>query len=288
MTDQGWRASATATTTGGGRLPSAGWILGVSLWLVPVLFFGGNGAWLGFLVIGALLFRWTWLVAAGVYGIWAIVAAVLPDDRARIVVLAVLQFVSIIHAMFANRRLLVTIWGRIERGDPWWGADRRPAAPRPSGLRQDRRPRAARRRAVEVPREAEDLLSGAGTDRSDYLADPEPAATLPPPRGGRRAGDPPPPTSRPAPASAPAPAGETPSATVDINTATEDDFKTLPGFTGKRARAAVDARSRRGRFASVQEFADDLGLQPHQLVAIRDRLTCSRPRRKSFGRRVDL
>src|SRR5690606_13328726 len=97
MTDAGWRASATTTGGGPGRLPSAGWILGTSLWLVPVLFFGGNGAWLGFLVIGALLVRWTWLVAAGVYAIWAIIAATLPDDGARIVVSAVLQFVSIIH-----------------------------------------------------------------------------------------------------------------------------------------------------------------------------------------------
>ncbi len=287
MTDAGWRASATTTGGGPGRLPSVGWILGTSLWLVPVLFFGGNGAWLGFLVVGALVVRWTWLVAAGVYAIWAIIAATLPDDGARVVASAVLQFVSIIHAMIANRRLLVTIWGRIERGEQWWGPTRSAAVPARSRRRpQDRRVsrRAARRTGADVPAEAEALLAGPGTDRSDYLADPEPAP-LPPPRGRRREGTPPAPTGRPSPG--PAPAAEAPPV-VDVNTATEDDFKALPGFSGRRARMALEARSRRGRFASVQEFADDVGLQPHQLVALRDRLTCSRPRRRSFGRRVDL
>ena len=287
MTDTGWRARATGTAQGG-RLPSVGWILGVSLWLVPVLFFGGNGAWLGFLVIGVMLFRATWLISSGVYAIWAIVAATLPDDGARIIVSAALQFVSIIHAMIANRRLLVTVWGRIERDEQWWGPGTPVRVTVAAGTRrqpQDRRstrstrsPRATRP-AAEVPPEAEQLLSGPGTDRADYLADAEPAP-LPPPRGRRRSG--PPPEPEPVAAEEPQPV------TVDVNTASEDEFKRLPGFSGRRAREAVEARRRRGRFASVQEFADDLGLQPHQLVALRDLLTCSRPRRKSFGRRVDL
>jgi DNA uptake protein ComE-like DNA-binding protein len=282
MTDPAWRADVTATAARG-RLPGAGWILGTSLWLVPVLFFAGNGAWLGFLIIGSMLLRTTWLFAAGVYAIWAIVAATLPDEGARIVASGALQFVSIIHGMVANRRLLITIWGRIERGEQWWGRGVTPRPARPGRQPADRQPsRRTRRRAAEVPQEAEALLAASGTDRSDYLADPTPAP-LPPPRGRRRGGSPPPPTAQPA-----APATEEPATTVDVNTATEDDFKTLPGFSGKKARAAVDARARRGRFASVQEFADDLGLQPHQLVQLRDRLTCSHPRRKSFGRRVDL
>jgi DNA uptake protein ComE-like DNA-binding protein len=73
-----------------------------------------------------------------------------------------------------------------------------------------------------------------------------------------------------------------------VNAATVEEFRALPGFTKKRAEAAVAARLGRTRFASVQEFADDLGLQPHELARIRDRLTCSRPRRKSFGRKVDI
>lgn len=276
MTDAGWRAQATGQP---GRLPGAGWIIGTSCWLIPVLFFGGYGAWLGFLIIGALLLRVSWFVSAGVYAVWAIVAAALPDDQARLIASGSLQFVSIIHAMIANRTLLLTIWGRLERTEQWWGR----GAPRPAPATRRRAPAYHRRPAAEVPREAEALLSAPGTDRADYFAGPAPAAPLPPPRGSRRAGAPPPPTT-----AAVAEPTAAPPATVDVNSATVDEFRTLPGFTKKRAEAAVAARLGRTRFASVQEFADDLGLQPHELARIRDRLTCSRPRRKSFGRKVDL
>jgi hypothetical protein len=283
MTDAGWRAQATGQP---GRLPGAGWIIGTSCWLIPVLFFAGNGAWLGFLIIGCLLLRVSWLVSAGVYAVWAIVAASLPDEQARLMASGALQFVSIIHAMIANRTLLITIWGRLERNEQWWGR----GAPRatPPGRRSGRRsteqtePVYHRRAAVDVPREAEALLAAPGTVRADYFAEP----ALPPPRGSRRAG-PPPTAVTPAPEPVEGAAAEAP-ATVDVNSATVDEFRTLSGFTRKRAEAAVAARLGRTRFASVQEFADDLGLQPHELARIRDTLTCSRPRRKSFGRKVDL
>jgi hypothetical protein len=278
MTDAGWRAHATGGDQGG-RLPGAGWIIGTSCWLIPVLFVAGNGAWLGFLIIGCMLLRTSWLVFAGIYAVWAIVAASLPDDQARLVASGILQFVSIIHAMIANRSLLITIWGRLERNEQWWGR----GAPRPAP-RGPRRAAAYHRRTpdAEVPREAEALLSTPGTDRADYFAAPAP---LPPPRGTRRSGPPPAPAT---PGVADVPATPEPVATIDVNAATVDEFRTLPGFTKKRAEAAVAARLGRTRFASVQEFADDLGLQPHELAGIRDRLTCSRPRRKSFGRKVDI
>lgn len=286
MSNPGWRATATPLG-GSGRMPGAGWIIGTSCWLIPVLFFGGNGAWLGFLIVGAMLLRPTWLVAAGVYAIWAIVAATLPDEGARILVTGTLQFVSIVHGMIANRRLLVTIWGRLERNEQWWGRGAPRATPDPGTVRLRSGRRVARQVPADVPREAEALLAEPGTDRADYFADPAPAPTrrsgrsLPPPRGARRSG--PPPAD-----AAPAAAAAVP-ATLDVNSATEDDFKALPGFSGKRARATVEARTARGgRFASVQEFADDAGLQPHQLVAIRDRVRITRARRTSFGRRVDL
>jgi hypothetical protein len=281
--------TARAAPADGGQLPSVAWIVGTSCWLIPVLFTGGGFAWLGFLIIGLMLLRPTWLIAAGVYGIWAIAAITIADEQARIVTSALLTSVAIIHGLVANRRLLLTIWGRLERSEQWWGVGslRRNAGGRPA-VRAATRPRGG---AVDVPREAEELLSAAGTSRSDYLADPEPVdVPLPPPRGRRRSG--PRPTAAPAPTDeltvdeAAADSGDmTP---VDVNTATVDEFRTLAGFTRKRAEAAVAARRGRTRFASVQEFADDLGLQPHELARLRDRLTCSRPRPSSFGRRVDL
>lgn len=287
MSDTGWRAQA-ATRAGEGRLPGAGWLIGSSLWLVPVLLYPGNGAWLGFLLIGAMLLRPTWFVAAVVYAIWAIVAATLPEGREQIVATALLQGVSIVHAMLANRRFLVTVWGRLERGEQWWGRGGIPATRRRTPGAAAPAPSRRRRPRAEVPREAEALLAAAGTDRSDYLEETPAEAPLPAPRGRRRPGNPPAPTGTPVSTDAPAgPAAEA-RTTVDVNTASVADFRTLDGFGRTRAQDAVDARSRRGRFASVQEFADDLGLQPHELARLRDRLTCSRPRRKSFGRRVDL
>ena len=295
MSQPEWRARA-APVDDGGQVPSAGWIVGTSCWLIPVFFTGGGFSWLGFLIIGLMLLRPTWLVAAGVYGVWAIASITIADEQARIVTSALLTSTAIIHGLIANRRLLLTIWGRLERGEQWWGR----GGPTPTPRRAPVRRAATRPRGgpVEVPREAEELLSAIGTSREDYLAGPAPAgAPLPPPRGRRRSGSPPTRAAARAAAEAeaaaaraaqPEPASPTSTATVDVNTATVDEFRTLDGFTKKRAEAAVAARAKRSRFASVQEFADDLALQPHELARLRDRLTCSRPRPSSFGRRVDL
>ena len=64
---------------------------------------------------------------------------------------------------------------------------------------------------------------------------------------------------------------------LDLNTATAEQFATLPGFDAARAARAVAERERRGWFGSVDEFASALGLQPHELVRIRNRLTVTPP-----------
>ena len=244
MSQPEWSARA-APVDDGGQVPTAGWIIGTSCWLIPVLFTGGGFAWLGFLIVGLMLLRPTWLIAAGVYAVWAIVAIAIPDEQGRIVTGALLTSVAIIHGLIANRRLLLTIWGRLERGEQWWGrGGPTPTTPgrRPS-VRTATRPRGG---AVEVPREAEELLAAAGTSRSDYLADPEPVeAPLPPPRGRRRSG--PRPAEVPVPVAEVAPEPES-TATVDVNTATVAEFRTLSGFTRKRAEAAVAARLGRSPF----------------------------------------
>ena len=53
-------------------------------------FTGGGFAWLGFLIIGLMLLRPTWLIAAGVYGVWAIAAITIADEQARIITGALL------------------------------------------------------------------------------------------------------------------------------------------------------------------------------------------------------
>jgi len=66
-------------------------------------------------------------------------------------------------------------------------------------------------------------------------------------------------------------------ARVDLNTATEQQFTTLPGITAERAARIVETRRARGGFIGVNDFAAAAGLEPHEFVAVRDRLTCSPP-----------
>ncbi|MEV4619391.1 helix-hairpin-helix domain-containing protein [Asanoa sp. NPDC049573] len=57
-------------------------------------------------------------------------------------------------------------------------------------------------------------------------------------------------------------------ATLDVNSATAEQFATLPFFDRARAEAAVTQRARAGGFTDVYAFSDALGLQPHEYVKI--------------------
>ena len=158
-----------------------------------------------------------------------------------------------------------------------------------------------------MPQEAEKLLAGQGTDRADYLAQ---ASAAPPKRQTRaqrrraaaraaeaaaattddaptattRA-----PTSRPS-AAAPAPTPANDVDLVDVNTANQRALAKLPGMDRGLAKAAVAERTRRGGFASLEDFAGTVRLQPHEIARLRTAAFCSpRPRAaRSFGRRVDF
>ncbi|MBG6238546.1 DNA uptake protein ComE-like DNA-binding protein [Mycetocola sp. CAN_C7] len=55
------------------------------------------------------------------------------------------------------------------------------------------------------------------------------------------------------------------------------------------AKAVVAERTKRGGFSSLEDFATTAGMQPHEIVRLRDEAFCSpRPRAaRSFGRRLD-
>lgn len=57
---------------------------------------------------------------------------------------------------------------------------------------------------------------------------------------------------------------------VDVNTADADTLDTLPGVGPATARAILDERERRGRFASVEELLDVRGIGEAKLEALRD------------------
>ncbi|GAA0460112.1 hypothetical protein Ade02nite_14300 [Paractinoplanes deccanensis] len=83
-------------------------------------------------------------------------------------------------------------------------------------------------------------------------------------------------------------------APLDVNTATEQQLATLPGFGPDRAAHVVAVRRTRGGFADVNDFAAAAGLAPHEFVAVRDRLTWTPPRpptageQNPYGRIVDV
>ena len=56
---------------------------------------------------------------------------------------------------------------------------------------------------------------------------------------------------------------------VDVNSATADELRVLPGIGETRANAAVAAREQEGRFDSLESFAAAAGLPPSALERIR-------------------
>ncbi|PSL36518.1 helix-hairpin-helix protein [Labedella gwakjiensis] len=259
---------------GGPDGPSFRWLVLTSLWLVFVLMPNGVTTWLGFAIIGFAVLRPLWIGAAVAYFV-ATVAIETTDALGvwSVVLGGVLWVVGIAHGISANRLWQTTLWSRMERGVRLLG--RGTPRRRPAGV-------SAGRSSRSLPPEAVGLLDASGTDRSDYLADASPAPARP--ASSRPA------SSRRRTSSRGAREGALPATPVDVNTATQRDLQSLPGFTRQRAKAAIRERERLGGFSSVEQFGAVAGLQPHEVVRLGPALECSpKPRRpRSFGRRVDL
>ena len=96
--------------------PSVGWIIGMSLWLLPVLLGGGTTTWIGFGIIGLATLKRSWIIAAAVYAAVAFVASVASDTVVGLALQIAIIAVGTVDALIANRRWLLTMWGRRERG----------------------------------------------------------------------------------------------------------------------------------------------------------------------------
>ncbi|WEO77196.1 helix-hairpin-helix domain-containing protein [Cryobacterium sp. SO2] len=253
--------ASSARTTG----PSIFWRLVASSWLLLLLVPAGGLAWLAFGVLALVARRRAWGIVAAVYGVAAIVVQ-LPADPVGHILQGTLFLVVVLHGLILNQAWLLLLWGRRESGLTVFG---NPAGGRPRAAARSRPRSQARVQAAAIPKEAEQLLGAGGTSRSDYLDDS--AAAAPAPR--RRA------TRAPA----------APAALVDVNTANQRTLAKLTGMDRALAKAAVTERTKRGGFASLDDFAATAGLQPHEMVRLGSEAFCSsRPRTKrSFGRRVD-
>ena len=80
-----------------------------------------------------------------------------------------------------------------------------------------------------------------------------------------------------------------PAKPIDVNTVGQRELSKLTGFDRKMAKAVIADRTRRGGYASLEDFGAAAGLQPHEIVRLRAEAFCSpRPRgERSFGRRLD-
>ena len=151
--------SRTRGTPATATAPSLWWRLAWSSWLLMLLVPAGGLAWLAFGLLAALARRRSWAIAAGVYGLAAIVVQ-LPEDPAGSILQGSLYLVVLLHGLIINQAWLLQLWGRRENGLPLLGNRPRPRAASAAG----RTPRAG-----AVPQEAERLLGGGGTSRSDYV-----------------------------------------------------------------------------------------------------------------------
>jgi len=254
------------TTTAAATGPSIYWRLGLSSWLLLLLVPAGGAAWLAFGLLAMVARRRSWAIIAAVYAVAAL-AAQAPEDPAGDIAQGTLYLVILLHGLILNQSWLLLLWSRRENGLTVFGN-------RPGGRAANATPARRHPRAATIPKEAEPLLGGGGTSRSDYVDDavPAPAPRRRPTRAGRRA-----------------PAATAPAEPIDVNTANQRTLAKLTGMDRGLAKAAIAERTKRGGFSSLEDFAATAGLQPHEMVRLGAEAFCSpRPRAaRGFGRRVD-
>ncbi|PWC06374.1 ComEA family DNA-binding protein [Mycetocola zhujimingii] len=275
--------------------PSRRWMLGASSWLLLLLAPAGALAWIGFGVLALIGRKRSWQIAAVVYGVAALVVHI-PDGAAGDVARGGLSLVALLHGLIVNEAWLRLLWSRRAAGLTVVGRPR---------VAKKGRSSTATRESEAMPEEAERLLGEMGTSKADYVDESAPAAAAPPAGRKRRtrakrgtaatrsrtdaaARDSE--VSGPsAGRSAPLQVAEDEVDQVDVNTANQRALAKLPGMDRDRARTVVADRTRRGGFASLDDFASSAGLQPHEMVRLRDVAFCSPRARapRTFGRRVD-
>jgi DNA uptake protein ComE-like DNA-binding protein len=283
--------SSNARTTPANDVPSIGWLLGMSSWMLLTLVPGAVLTWLAFGIVGVAS-RSRRLIIVGV--VWAAVAVLVNLEmwgEAQPIVRTVAYLAGMVCALAVNPGWLRTMWQRRVEKSGMGVTSARAAATgtatdAPAGNRASRRSRAkstqrAQQKAAQQakakaapPRDrTAELAAAVGATTSDLLDTPTEAGATKPEK------------TAPAAAEAADEAAEP----VDVNTATAAELEGLPGVTKARARKAVSEREEQGGFSSLEDFGETLGLQPHEIVRLRKVATCSpRPRgERRFGRRVD-
>lgn len=278
-----------APGTVGGMLPSVGWLLACSLWLLPVVFGFGMTSWIGFALIGVLVVRIRWVLLAVA---WLVVLSWLdiqPDslglflealshgyvDAGLAAPLFALYLVGVAYGVHANRvwlRILherrvrgVRMLGWVPDAKPATHAPAAPAAPvtpaAPAAPVRDERAELLTRVAGDirayVSREEQRLLALLALAAAEESAPQAPLSTTPLPT-----------TQLPTTTLSSMTLLGLPSGPVDVRTASVEEIAAIPAVGLERATRLVAARETHP-LTSIDEVVELLGLTALDLVRAR-------------------
>lgn len=281
------------------------WKLVNSLWIAPIIIGMGLFSLIGWLWAGILARSpkvWRIVTVWGVVVALSFISIALGDDKDSAwktlggTLFIISWFGSFAHALIIRGTVLREIVSRedeLARLRALYGTHQVPS--RSTTARAPVDDRLSQRIPSHDP-----LPPELEVDTSQYYEQSPPHTAWAPPSAATRSPSAPPASipaesrssSAPA-ASAPAPSSAIPSepALVDVNTAPSAVLLALPALDQAAVERIVAAREERGGFHDLNDLTSAAALQPHQLVALQDRVSFSRFRRPGtqvHGRILDL
>lgn len=267
------------------------WKLVNSLWIAPIIIGMGLFSLIGWLWAGILARSpkvWRIVTVWGVVVALSFISIALGDDKDSAwktlggTLFIISWFGSFAHALIIRGTVLREIVSRedeLARLRALYGTHQVPS--RSTTARAPVDDRLSQRIPSHDP-----LPPELEVDTSQYYEQPPPRTAWAPPSAATRSPSAPP-------ASTPAPSSAIPSepALVDVNTAPSAVLLALPALDQAAVERIVAAREERGGFHDLNDLTSAAALQPHQLVALQDRVSFSRFRRPGtqvHGRILDL
>jgi len=260
-------------------VPSIGWLLLMSAWMLSTAIPGAVLGWLGFVIIGIIGKMKHWVIVGVVLGAAALLVALPIWGQWQSMASAIVYLGGMLLALAANPSWLRTMWersqGTTDSAEPVMArtnaSSRQATTRQPSTTRSQRRKTQQKKTPQPKPQPRPQPAASAAA---------APAADSESAKLAERAG-----ASTAAYFAAPAQKAEP----IDVNEADARALAELPGLSRASARQLVRQRDKQGGFTSLEAFATAAALQPHQLVRLREMAICSPPARgrRQFGRRVD-
>lgn len=271
------------------------WKLVNSLWIAPIIIGMGLFSLIGWLWAGILARSpkvWRIVTVWGVVVALSFISIALGDDKDSAwktlggTLFIISWFGSFAHALIIRGTVLREIVSRedeLARLRALYGTHQVPS--RSTTARAPVDDRLSQRIPSHDP-----LPPELEVDTSQYYEQSPPRTAWAPPSSAPAESRPSsaPAVSTPAPPSAAIPSEP---ALVDVNTAPSEVLLALPALDQAAVERIVAAREERGGFHDLNDLTSAAALQPHQLVALQDRVSFSRFRRpgtQAHGRILDL